>query len=189
MRRPIPRLALCALTTLVTGAMLSAGGCAAIRVGSHVERGVDFTRYRTFDWGAPDALPVGDPRLDKDRYFEDRVEGAIEKLMVARGYNRAVSGAVPDVRVHYHAVVDRRLDINEADRRDGYCRPDGCIPGIVDYQQGTLIVDLIDVRTNRLVWRGWVQEGIDADLGNRDRLARRVDRSIGAMVTQLPAAR
>ena len=183
MRRLTPRLMLCALAIAVVP------GCAALRVSSHVERGADFTRYRTFDWGTADALPAGDPRLDNDRYFEDRVEGAIEKLMAARGYTRVASGAAPDVRVHYHAVVDRRLDVNEADRRDGYCRIEGCVPGIVDYQQGTLIVDLIDVRTNRLVWRGWAQEGIDGDLGNRERLAKRIDRSIGGLVTQLPAAR
>lgn len=183
MRRLIPRLAL----TVLAGALLT--GCSAMRVSSHIERGVDFTRYRTFDWGTPDALPAGDPRLDKDRYFEDRMEGAIEKLMAARGYGRVAPGGSPDVRIHYHAVVDRRLDVNEADRRDGFCRPDGCTPGIVDYQQGTLIVDMIDARTNRLVWRGWAQEGIDGVLGNRDRLARRIDRSIGGLANELPAAR
>jgi hypothetical protein len=183
MRRLIPGLLFCALAT----ALLPA--CSAMRVSSHVERGVDFTRYRTFDWGIPDALPTGDPRLDNDRYFEDRVEGAIEKLMAERGYTRVEPGAAPDVRIHYHAVVDRRLDINEADRRDGICRPEGCTPGIVDYQQGTLVVDLVDVRTNRLVWRGWAQEGIDGVLGNRERLAARIDRSISGLATQLPAAR
>lgn len=183
MRRLIPRLtvAVMAAATLV--------GCATLRVSSHVERGVDFTRYRTFDWGMPDELPAGDPRLDNDRYFEDRVEGAIEKLMAGRGYTRVAPGGTPDVRVHYHAVVDRRLDVNEADRRSGYCQEQGCVPGIVDYEDGTLIIDLIDARTNRLIWRGWAQDSVEGVLGNRDRLAQRIDRSVGGLATHLPAAR
>ena len=50
-------------------------GCATMRVSSHVERGLDFSQDRTFDWGPPDALPLGDPRLDKDPFFRDQVEG------------------------------------------------------------------------------------------------------------------
>jgi hypothetical protein len=170
-------------------AIIALTACATLRVSSHVERGLDFTRYRTFDWGPADALPAGDPRLDNDRFFEDRLEGAIEKQMAARGYARAAEGTVPDVRIHYHAVVARRFDVDEADRRSGFCTGEGCLPGIVDYQQGTLIVDVIDTQTNRLVWRGWAQGGVDGVLGNRDRLARRIDDSVGGMFVQLPAAR
>ena len=71
----------------VAGFVLS--GCATMRVSSHVERGLDFSQYRTFDWGPRDALPVGDPRLDKDPFFRDQVEGAIEKQMAARGFERS----------------------------------------------------------------------------------------------------
>lgn len=174
---------------LVAAAASSLAACATMRVSSHVERGVDFTRYRTFDWGPADALPVGDPRLDNDRYFEDQVEGAIEKQMAAHGFERAAPSAVPDVRIHYHASIDRRLDINEADRRGGYCQSEPCLPGIVDYEAGTLVVDILDARTNRLIWRGWAQDSVQGVLGNRDRLARRVQESVTGMFVRLPAAR
>ena len=170
-------------------AILTLTACATLRVSSHVERGHDFTRYRTFDWGSADALPAGDPRLDNDRFFEDHLEGAIEKQMAARGYARAAVGTVPDVRIHYHAVVARHLDVDEADRRSGFCTGDGCLPGIVDYEQGTLIVDVIDASTNRLVWRGWAQGSVEGVLGNRARLARRIDQSVGGLFVRLPAAR
>ena len=174
---------------MLSVAVSSLSACATMRVSSHVERGIDFTRYRTFDWGPADGLPAGDPRLDNDRYFEDQVEGAIEKQMAARGYERAAANAVPDVRVHYHASIDRRLAISELDRRGGYCEGDPCLPGVVDYEAGTLVVDLIDARTNRLIWRGWAQDGVQDVLGNRDRLARQVKAGVAGMFTRLPAAR
>ncbi len=174
---------------LTTAAACALAACATMRVSSHVERGLDFRNYQTFDWGPADALPAGDPRLDEDPYFEDRVEGAIEKQMAARGYQRSAPGVVPDVRIHYHATIDRRLDVNEADRRSGYCRVDPCLPGIVEYEAGTLVVDMVDTRTNRLIWRGWAQDSVQGVLGNRDRLARKVDQGVAGMFVSLPAAR
>src|SRR5574341_774271 len=46
---------------ITTALMLSAtlAGCATMTVGSHSERGVDFSEYVTYDWGGRDSLPVG----------------------------------------------------------------------------------------------------------------------------------
>lgn len=53
--RPLTRV-------LIVIAPLFLSGCAAMTVSAHVERGIDFTAYRSYDWGPPDNLPVGDPR-------------------------------------------------------------------------------------------------------------------------------
>ena len=47
---------------IILTAALAVAGCATMTVSSHIERGINFTDYRTYDWGAPDNLPVGDPR-------------------------------------------------------------------------------------------------------------------------------
>ena len=64
---------------------LAVTGCATMLVSSHVQRDVDFAQYRTYDWGAPDALPTGDPRLDDNPFFNDHMQGAVEKQLAARG--------------------------------------------------------------------------------------------------------
>ena len=163
--------------------------CAPMRVSSHVDRGLDFTRYRTFDWGPADALPAGDPRLERDAFFQDHIQGAIERNMVARGFERAAAATEPDVRVHFHAVIDRRLDVNQVDYQSGYCSRNDCQTGVSDYEEGTLVVDLIDVRTNRLVWRGWARDSVEGVLDNQDRLARKIEEAVRLMFARLPAAR
>ena len=50
---------------------IAAAGCATVDVGSHVERGLDFRQFHTYAWGPADALPTGDPRLDKNPFFND----------------------------------------------------------------------------------------------------------------------
>ena len=173
----------------ITVAAFALAGCATMRVSSHVERGRDFSQYRTFDWGPADALPTGDPRLDKDPFFLDHVEGAIEKQMAARGFGRSAASATPDVRIHYHASIDQRIALDEVDRRYGDCYSNDCGPRVTHYEAGTLVVDIVDARTNTLVWRGWAQNSVEGVLGNRDRLARTIDEGVTRMFLRLPRAR
>lgn len=155
-------------------------------VSSHVEHGLDVTQFRTYEWGAADALPTGDPRLDKSPFFQDHMQGAIEKQMAARGFERAAAGASPDLLIHYHAVVDRRLDVNRVDRDHGLCLEGDCRVRVVEYEAGTIVLDVVEAHTGRLVWRGWAQSPMDGVIDHEDRLVRRVEEAARRMVARLP---
>ena len=167
-------------------AALAVSGCAAtMSVSSYVERGLDLTQYRTYDWGPADALPTGDPRLDKDPFFQDHVQGAIEKQMAAKGLERPESGT-PDLLIHYHANITRRIDPDRADREYGYCPGGDCQIGPIDYEAGTLVLDVVDTRTNRVIWRGWAQESVEDSLGDRDRMERQINEAVTRMLERFP---
>jgi hypothetical protein len=131
----------------------AAAGCATLTVSSHVERGINFADYVTYDWGDRDSLPVGDPRLDNNEFFRDYLEGAIEKRIGAKGYERATAGE-PDLLIHYHATVSQKLDVRETDQPYEYCYGEDCAARVFEFEQGTLVVDFVDRKTNELVWRG-----------------------------------
>jgi hypothetical protein len=169
-------LAACAVTFV---------GCATtMTVSSHVERGLDFSRYRSFAWGPADALPTGDPRLDQNPFFKDHVQGAVEKQLARRGLPVTMGNA--DLLVHYHANIRSRLDPNQADRAYGYCPSGDCLLTPTEYEAGTLVVDIVDARTNRLVWRGWAQMGVENLLHDPDRMAQTIDRAVTRMLQRLP---
>ena len=180
--------------TQTLGAVMVVGscflvGCAPMRVSSHVDRDRDFTHYRTFDWGPADRLPAGDQRLERDAFYQDHVQGAVERNLAARGFERADATATPDVRIHFHAVIDRRIAASQLDAQSGYCDRDNCQTGVSEYEEGTLVVDVIDVRTNRLVWRGWARDSVEGVLENQDRLARKIEEGVRLMFMRLPATR
>ena len=172
------------LTRLMVGALLTvtATGCAPMIVSSHVERGLDLTRYRTFEWGPADALPTGDPRLDRNPFFKDYFEGAVEKQFAARKIEH--SSTNPDLLVHYHASITRRIDVNRTDSINGYCADESCTTRVNEFEAGTLILDILDARTNRLIWRGWAQHAIGDELENRDHMARRIDEAVTKMLAR-----
>ena len=178
--KPFARIAVIALATL------AAGACATMGIGSYVGHGVDFAVYRTYDWGPADALPTGDPRLDNNDVFRDRVEGAVEKGLAARGLDRAVSGSTPDLLLHYHASITPRLVVTEGTRRFGDCPSYDCGPRTEVFEAGTLVLDIVDARTHRLVWRGWAEDGISGALQDQDRLEELIDRAVTGMMLRLP---
>jgi hypothetical protein len=172
------------LCVAVAGAMVVS--CApAISVGSHADRTRDFARYRTYDWGPADALPTGDPRLDRDALFKDRVQGAVERQMAARGYTLATAPGA-DLLIHYHANISRRIDVNRVDRNYGYCAGSDCPTSVVEYEAGTLVLDIMDAKSGLLVWRGWAQNSVDNLLKDPDAMARVIERAVSEMMRPLP---
>lgn len=164
-------------------------GCATtMTVSSHIERGLNVAQYRTYDWGPADALPTGDPRLDKNPFFQDHMQGAVEKGLAAKGFAPSTSGT-PDLLIHYHASITNRIDVNRVDRQYGYCYDAECQAGVIEYEAGTLVLDIVDARTNRVIWRGWAQDSVEDALDNPDMMAQQIDEAVTRMLLMFPAAR
>ena len=170
--------------TIAVAIAALAACAAAMTVSSHVERGLDFSQYRTFAWGPADALPTGDPRLDQDPFFKDHVQGAVEKQLALRGVE--LRPGAGDLLIHYHANITRRLDLNQVDRVYGSCVGADCLQGRIEYDAGTLVIDIIDAHTNRLIWRGWAQNSVEDMLHDRDRMARTIEQAVTRMLQRLP---
>ena len=171
-------------TFVILIAAAFAANCATLTVSSHIERTANFADYVTYDWGPPDNLPVGDPRLDNNPFFQDHLQGAIEKRLAAKGYERALTGE-PDLLVHYHASVNQKVDVYEVDTRYGYCYGN-CQPQVVDFEQGTLVIDVVDAATGKVVWRGWAQDVMNGVIDDQRRLEKQVDESVDKMMVLLP---
>lgn len=159
-------------------------GCAAINVGSFVARSADFNRYQTYTWGPADALATGDPRLDNNPFFHERVQADVDTQLAARGFEKttATAGATPDLLLHYHVSITQEIDVNTIDRKYGYC--EDCRPEV--YDAGTLTVDLVDARTGRLVWRGWAARSVGGVLDKQEWMERRIDEAVARILERLP---
>jgi hypothetical protein len=174
-----------AFVTAAFAALLALPACATMNVSAHIERGVDFAQFRTWDFGPADALPTGDPRLDNNPFFKDYLEGAVGKALETRHYARAVSGTTPDLLVHYHSNISKTFDVNGVENRYGYCYDD-CEPIVIEYEQGTIVLDVVDTRTNRVVWRGWAQDSLHGIIDNQELLKKEVNKAVMRMMERFP---
>jgi hypothetical protein len=155
-------------------------GCAARSVHSYLERGADLGRYQRYTWGSADPFGTGDPRLDNNEIVQERIQAAIEKQLAARGFQKIASGS-PEMLVHYHVSVEQRIDLT--DKEPTVPCPE-CKPFI--YDAGTLVVDLVDAGSNRVVWRGWSEGNVDGLVDNQRWLDEQLDETVTRIFEQLP---
>ena len=156
-------------------------GCASTEVRSYLARGVDLRQHRTYNWARDEARPTGDPRLDNNRFFEERVQAAVDEQLANRGFEKTDS---PDLIVRYHAGVTQDFH-NPGAGHPGEC--DECQPEV--YDQGTLLIDLADAHTDRLVWRGWATGSIDGVIDDQQWMERRIDEAVARIMRELPPRR
>ncbi|MGE0041064.1 MAG: DUF4136 domain-containing protein [Vicinamibacterales bacterium] len=166
-------------------AVLFLAGCASVTVGSFAERGLDLRQYRTYAWAPGDGVTTGDPRLDNNRFFEDRVRAAVDRELARRGFEKTTADA-PDLVVHYHASVAQEVAGGDID--PGYRYDDAAGRAYV-YQAGTLFVDLVDPRTKSLVWRGWGEGSVDGVIDDQAVMEKRIDEAVADIMKRLPSAR
>jgi hypothetical protein len=158
-------------------------GCATLRVNSYLGRGVDLQQYHTYNWAPADTWSTGDPRLDNNRFFDERVRAQVDKELARRGFEKTAAEQ-PDVLVHYHASVSQEIDIRDLDSTSAYCANNDCRPFI--YDKGTLFVELVSPHTNEIIWRGWAEGSIDGVIDNQTWLESRIDEAVAKILTGLP---
>lgn len=158
-------------------------GCATVHVNSYLERGRDLGGYHTFDWGPADALSTGDPRLENNRFFDERVRSQAERLLGSRGFEKVTSGT-PDLLIHYHVNITQEVHVSHRDRGDrergGFDRD----PYVSD--AGTLVIDLIDPRTETLIWRGWATGSMEGAIDDQAWMEARIDEAVTRILERLP---
>jgi hypothetical protein len=149
------------------------------RVGAHLEPGTDLSRFATYAWEPADLLPTGDPRLDGNLIFAARIQSAADRYLATKGL-RKVEADRAELLIHYHVTVTERFDIYEVDRSFGYSSD--FVPRVVQFEEGTLIFDIVEAATNKVVWRGWAQDEVRPGILN-DQAA--LERAVDSAVAQI----
>ncbi len=177
-----PGLTLSAAAPVIALAFLvmTAAGCATLHVNSYAARGMDPARYHTYTWSPTDPETTGDPRLDSNQFFDTRVRAEVDDQLAARGFEKAPASG-PDLLVRYHMSVRQKIDVPRIDPTDPQ---DHGEVGV--YDAGTLLIDLVDPRTDQLIWRGWAEGSMEGEIDSQEAMERRIDRAVTKILDRLP---
>ena len=157
-RTPI-RLVLCGVATI---ALAVVAGCAETQrqVRSDYDRTANFSGYRTYDiMPGAGRSPTGG---DYSTLVAQRIEAAIHREMTARGYVRAPN---PDLLVNFQVTVKNIQKVSQVPTAGppAYSYRYGAYRGwptysyetwVREYDEGTLLIDLVDAQRQQLVWEG-----------------------------------
>lgn len=150
---------------------------------------------KTFAWvkSSGTSVEAADPLL------HSRIVNGIEYYLTLSGLTEVDESANPDLHVTYHASTKEEVQLNTTSMGYGY--PGGWAYGggfyggaygmggigmgtsttsVSTYQMGTLVVDVWDARTDKLVWRGMASNiAVSQD---PDKMQKKIDRSLKKMV-------
>jgi hypothetical protein len=155
-------LAIAATLTVLSGLP----GCAS-RVRSDFDRNVVFSHYKTFDWIAPpvraseDELGT-DPEgpFARNSLLDKRIRASVNSNLRSRGFRYLEDGG-SDLRLNYHVTFKDKIagsgsDFGYAGRYNRGAFSSGFNWSVRQYQEGTIIIDVVDRSKDQLVWRGWL---------------------------------
>jgi hypothetical protein len=169
---------------------------AGVKVRAEFDKEYDFSKARTFGWHPDGAGEVkllmregGDPEQIRARW-EPTIKDAVEKEMTQRGLSPATSG-VPDLYLNYYFLSGPN---SEAQTRGQFI---GAVPpwGVPDFEmtttslkifeQGTLILDIIDGPKRQIVWRGIAEAQVDRQRTPAER-EKRIREAVGELLKKYP---
>jgi hypothetical protein len=160
----------------LTVVVIAIAGFTSCSITSHVEvaTGVNFNNYKTFGWVDGNGEKTEDS-ADND-IVDNNIKNAISLQLEKQGWKQTNQN--PDVTLDYNVMVEKNVKqvsepvynysygypyshyyYNPWHHRMGYMYYPIDLMKLhthnVPFKQGTLTVNMIDSKTNQLVWQGW----------------------------------
>ncbi|MGB8771272.1 MAG: DUF4136 domain-containing protein [Candidatus Korobacteraceae bacterium] len=164
-------------------------GVQAQKIKVEYDKGLDFSKFKTFAWGHHDA--TSRPTLAL------AIAGAIQEELTKRGLRQVENN--PNLYVQMYGAVDSDMSVTYSDPlysgMGGIPSFDsgfvmwGYMPGgttAVTVHKGQLVVDVIDASQKKLVWRGMATEKLS---DQKQKLVKQVNTAVEKMFKQYPAGK
>ena len=167
----------------VLAVMWAVAACApSPKIGYDFDRSADFSAYHTYAWLSGDQEKTGDRRADSSS-VDMRIRIAVGTQLRLKGYQALPEGK-PDFYVAYHVgLKDGSPDVSTQYYSDGMAgrafshsadtRSAGkSAPAVNEtpsYLTGSLLIDIIDAASQKLVWRGTAAGEVDPGLTSQQR--------------------
>jgi hypothetical protein len=166
---------------LLSMMILFASTSSAQQVKTDYDRSANFGQYKTYSW---------EQVKTKDALDVDRIKEAVNAALAAKGWTHVETGG--DVSIVAMQMTQNQQTLNTfyngfgggwGWRRFGGGGFGEATTTTETYKVGTLVVDLFDTGTKKLVWRGTSSDTLS---NNSDKNIKNLDKGVGKMFKQFP---
>ncbi len=173
------------LFVLVCFVLLQA--CATV-VDTDYNPSIDFVGFKGYQWQPMPHVPYDDPRLNSS-LLHGRIQSAMNATLQRRGFVLLQKGK-PDFYLAYHLRLEKRTEADTVSFGAGlhhrhYGWGLGTETIIREYDESTLIIDVLDPESGDILWRG--------SLGNRVNRAgsvaekdRQIQHQVNTILSEFP---
>jgi len=134
-------------------------GCSSLKVTTDFDPSQDFNNYKTYRWATDKEVNPNDA-LAQNPLIKKRVVAGVNKALQDKGFVLAEKGTEPDFVVITHAGVKEKMNVTQTGGYRGYgwydpwWGPYGGNTHVSYYEEGSLVIDIIDWNEKELSWRG-----------------------------------
>jgi hypothetical protein len=147
----------------------------AVDVKTDYDHQADFTRYKTYSWAKAEA---------PDSLWDERVKAAIDRELTSKGLTQVPGGGDLSVvavgTTHQKPTLETFYDGFDGWRWGGFGM---ATTTVENYTEGTLIVDIFDSATKKLLWRGSASDVLS---GKADKDVTKMDKAVQKMFEHFP---
>lgn len=140
--------------------LLLLSACSRAQIKYDYDARANYSTFKTFDWMAAPKRVKEKARGAENPIMDRRVRGAIERELAAKGF-RLEGSADPDFLVTYYPVYQERAyrTTTHVGMAWGYRpywgpRAGMSVSQVHHYKEGTIVVEIVDFRSNQLIWHG-----------------------------------
>ncbi len=148
----------------------------AQQVKTDYDRSANFDQYKTYSWQKVET---------KDPLWVDRIKSAVDAALTAKGWTQATSdGNVSLVAIE--ATKNQQTLNTFYDGFGGGWRWGGfgnATTTVDNYKVGTLVLDMFDTQTKKLIWRG---SSSDTLSDKTDKNIKNLDKGVQKMLKDFP---
>jgi hypothetical protein len=167
------------IVPLVGLALLTATASIAQQVKTDYDRDADFGHYRTYSW---------EKVQTQDSLWVERIKQAVNSALAAKGWTQVDSGG--DVAVVAMETTQSQQTLNTfydgiggGWRWRGFGGFGDSTTTVDTYKVGTLVVDLFDTGTKKLIWRGSASDTLS---DKSDKNIKTLDKGVQKMFDHFP---
>jgi hypothetical protein len=169
---------------LLLGATVAAcGPLARVRVESWTAPNADLARFRTYDWTSPMIASTRGAR-DPVAAIDQRVRAAVDAELAAKDCARRASADPADFLVDYDVAIEEK-DAESFSELLRYRAAGGTKEAgqsyVEGYDEGTLVLEIMDARTRQVAWRATARAIL-----NDDDPHQRIEEAVHAMLARFP---
>jgi len=179
------------LRSLAPLILLTLAACSPYTIKYDYDPAAPIATYRSFDWVRPRKDRVGDAPPRMAGFTDARVKDAVVRELEAKGLRRETA-ADPDVLLDYFPIYQNRSYTTHS--RVGFGtggRGWGMRTSVGTsqrhrYKEGTLVLQVLDFKTNKLVWEGTAEGALTGLAGQPEEAQEAIARAVKDLLADFP---
>jgi len=166
--------------------------CSSLTVTTDFDPSQDFSKYKTYRWATTKEVNPND-ELAKNPLIRKRVVAAIDKALQSKGF--AITESEPDFVVMIIGGTKEKMQVTNTGGVYGYGRyggwydpwwgPYGGSTHVSYYEEGSLVIDIVDWNQKELSWRG-IGTGVVKEYSSQEEQQEALDKICAKILADFP---